>query len=248
MVMRADSLASRSPYWLISVAKRDKAARSLRKLGYSNEEISGQIESIQNTLDTATTESGGISYVECFQRNNLRRTIIAVLPGAIQNFARVYFVGAYLVYFAQLLGYSSSGSFKIGIAQQVASMVGFILSWFIIDQLGRRILSVYGVAIEVVLLAIGGGLTTSTNPTCIRTAIAIFIIFQFACSLTMGSAGFVILTETPTSRLRIKTAALAMIVQNACLVRTPTNPPTSSLRSPTEIPTPLGKAIVNASY
>ena len=59
-----------------------------------------------------------------FKKSNLRRTIIASMPLSIQAFCGVFWVAGFSTYYMQLAGYSTAMSFKLGIVQQVISMVG----------------------------------------------------------------------------------------------------------------------------
>lgn len=59
-----------------------------------------------------------------FKKSNLRRTIVASMPLSIQAFCGVFWVAGFSTYYMQLAGYSTAMSFKLGIVQQVISMIG----------------------------------------------------------------------------------------------------------------------------
>lgn len=63
-----------------------------------------------------------------FRRSNLRPTIIAAMPLSIQAFSGIFWVAGYATYYFQLAGFSTSESFKLGIIQQVASILGNLMS------------------------------------------------------------------------------------------------------------------------
>lgn len=63
-----------------------------------------------------------------FKRSNLRRTIIASMPLSIQAFSGIYWIAGYATYYFQLAGFSTSMSFKLGIAQQCCSVLGNVMS------------------------------------------------------------------------------------------------------------------------
>jgi SP family general alpha glucoside:H+ symporter-like MFS transporter len=113
---------------------------------------------VKLTLEKIRQETSGVTYAECFRRSNLRRTMVAIFPLSIQAMCGVFFIAAYSTYYVQLAGFSTQESFQLAIAQQVLSMVGNILSWFLIDRVGRRNMSVWGLAFLTVLLFVAGGL------------------------------------------------------------------------------------------
>ncbi|KAG7285534.1 hypothetical protein NEMBOFW57_010163 [Staphylotrichum longicolle] len=47
----------------------------------------------------------------------------------------------------QLSGYSTDDSFKLQIVQQVISLVGNVMSWYLIYRVGRRGLTFSGLAV-----------------------------------------------------------------------------------------------------
>jgi MFS transporter, SP family, general alpha glucoside:H+ symporter len=141
--------------------------------------------------------------------------MVAIFPLSIQAMCGVFFVAAYSTYYLQLAGYSTSESFKLAIAQQVLSMVGNILSWTIIDKIGRRNLSVWGLGALTVLLIITGGLATKTgSPGCIKGTVALLWFYAFLYNATIGATAYSALTEIATARLRAKTASLGLALQS----------------------------------
>lgn len=74
---------------------------------------------------------------------DLRRTIVSMAPLVIQQFTGINFAASYSTYYAQLAGYSASMSFKLQIAQQVLSIFGNVISWHLIDKVGRRGLTLW---------------------------------------------------------------------------------------------------------
>jgi hypothetical protein len=210
-----------SPWWLVSKNRDDKALNSLRKLGYSEEERAKKIANIRVTLQDIKRETEGVTYLECFRRSNLRRTIISIVPLSIQALSGVVFAAGYSTYYIQLAGYSTEMSFRLQIAQQVCSLVGNVMSYFLIDRVGRRNVMLYGLGILTVILMLTGGLAVvgadTSNPNSgggIKGTVALILIYCWWYNMTIGSAGYTILAEVSTSRLRIKTIAIGLALQN----------------------------------
>ncbi|KAJ5698651.1 hypothetical protein N7462_000656 [Penicillium macrosclerotiorum] len=211
-----------SPWWLASKNRDEKALASLRKLGYSESEQVKKLAMIKVTLEEVKRETEGATYPECFRRSNLRRTIISIMPLSIQALSGVVFTAGYSTYYMQLAGYSTAMSFKLQIVQQVVSLVGNVMSYFIIDRVGRRNVMLYGLGILTVILMLTGGLAVvgseTDNPNsggAIKGTVALILIYCWWYNMTIGSAGYTILAEVSTSRLRIKTIAIGLALQNA---------------------------------
>ncbi|EOD51681.1 putative mfs hexose transporter protein [Neofusicoccum parvum UCRNP2] len=202
-----------SPWWLVLKGKDDRALDSLGRLGYKDGPR--RLALIKNTLEQIRQETNGVSYLECFRRSNLRRTIISIAPLSIQALSGVIFISGYSTYYAQLAGYSTAMSFKLFVALQVVSMVGNICSWFLIDRVGRRNLTLYGTAALTVVLLLTGGLATAATPSAITGAVALMIVYGFFYNATIGSTAYSLLTEVSTSRLRVKTVAIGVALQNS---------------------------------
>jgi len=115
----------------------------------------------------------------------------------------------------RLAGFSTAFSFQLFVVLQVVSMVGNICSWFVIDRVGRRNLTLWGVAVLTVILMLAGGLATVGSVPALKGCIAFMVVYGFFYNISIGSTAYTILTENATSRLRIKTIAIGIAVQNS---------------------------------
>ncbi|KPM38225.1 hypothetical protein AK830_g8342 [Neonectria ditissima] len=202
-----------SPVWLLSVGRETKASQSLRRLGYSGPDLDMRISQIQTMLAEAKEEAAGATYLDCFRRSNLRRTIISVMPLAIQALSGVYFIASYGTYYIQLAGYSTSDSFKLQIAQHGLSMAGNICSWFLIDRVGRRPLTFWGTFSITAILLICASLATAGTPGAIKGSVAFILIYNFFYNVSIGATAYTLLCEVATSRLRVKTISIGVALQ-----------------------------------
>lgn len=200
---------------MVSKGRTDKALKNLSKLGYKGDNGRTKLAMIELTLEEIKHETEGATYLECFRRSNLRRTMISVGPLIIQVLTGITFVAGYFTYYLQLAGYSTSESFRIQIAQPVLSIVGNLMAAFLIDIVGRRNLTFYGLAILVVLLFLTGGLATGGSHTEIKGTVALILVYSWMYNVTIGSTAFTIMCETSTSRLRVKTIAIGLALQNS---------------------------------
>lgn len=205
-----------SPTWQLSVQKNDQASRSLRRLGYTgNADLTTRISEIRATLDEAKAESARATYLDCFRRSNLRRTIISVMPLAIQAMGGVLFVASYTTYYIQLVGYSTSDSFRLQIAQQGAAVAGNICSWFVVDRIGRRPLTFWGTFIITAILMIAAGLATQGSSGALKGYIGLTVTYSFFYNISIGATAYTLLCEVATSTLRVKTISIGIALQYA---------------------------------
>lgn len=205
-----------SPWWLVNRGHEEKALRSLQRLGYSS--ISGddvkRLANIKLTLEEIRKETEGASYLECFRKSNLRRTIVSIAPLSVQMFTGIVFAASYSTYYAQLAGYSTSMSFKLQIIQQVLSMLGNVMSWYLIDKVGRRPLTVYGTAGLTVILWVMGGLAVAGSAGELKGTVAMILLYCWLYNVTIGATAYTVLTEVSTARLRAKTIAIGVSFQS----------------------------------
>ncbi|KAK9311248.1 general substrate transporter [Lipomyces starkeyi] len=202
-----------SPWWYASKDDDAKALRSLRQLGYRNGMDEKRLAVIKLTLEEIKSETEGVTYLECFRRSNLRRTLISISPLAIQSLSGIVFAASYSTYYMQLAGYSTSASFKLQIVQQVLSMIGNVMSWYLVDKVGRRDLTVYGLAVLTVILFLLGGLAVAATPGAIKGTVAMILLYCWWYNVTIGATAFTVLCEVSTSRLRNKTISIGIAFQ-----------------------------------
>ncbi|KAL4750670.1 hypothetical protein BDW72DRAFT_175359 [Aspergillus terricola var. indicus] len=211
-----------SPWWLVSKSRESDALSSLSRLGYNNGEQTKKLSTIKTTLDQIRRETEGVTYAECFRTSNLRRTIISIAPLSIQAMSGIIFAASYSTYYFQLAGYTDAMSFRLQIVQQVMSIFGNLMSYLLIDRLGRRNLMLYGLGIMTCILMITGGLgvvaSDVNNPNsggAVKGTVALILLYCWWYNCTIGAAGYTLLAEVSTSRLRIKTIAIGLALQNA---------------------------------
>ncbi|OLN81363.1 Alpha-glucosides permease MPH3-like protein 4 [Colletotrichum chlorophyti] len=185
-----------SPWWLVNKGQMQKAARSLSRLGYDAVQVEKRLSVIAITLNEVRKETEGASFAECFRKSNLRRTIISVAPLSIQALCGVFFVASYSTYYQQLAGYSTEQSFKLAIVQQVLSMLGNITSWFLIDRVGRRGLTLYGMCTLTVVLMVTGGLAVAATPGAVKGSVGLLLVYCYIYNVTIGATAYSLLTET----------------------------------------------------
>ncbi|KAK5045093.1 hypothetical protein LTR84_010241 [Exophiala bonariae] len=203
-----------SPWWSTDRRNDGEALESLAKLGYDPSSAEVHLSLIKRTLAKTKNETMGATYLECFRRSNLRRTIVSLMPLACQALIGVSFVASYSTYYQQLAGFSTQASFHLSIVQGLLSLVGNICSLFLIDRVGRRSLSFWGLCLLTLLLLLTGGLAVAATPGAIKGTVALLLLYCFVFNVTIGATAYTILAEIPTPRLRVKTASMAFALEN----------------------------------
>ncbi|KAK2041456.1 alpha glucoside transporter, partial [Colletotrichum somersetense] len=203
-----------SPWWLMSKGKKEEALKSLGRLGHTGTDGRAKLALIERTLEEVRQETEGVTYLECFKKSNLRRTVISIMPLMTQAFSGISWVAGYFTYHLQLAGYSTSTSYKLQIAQTVLSIVGNLMAAAVIDKIGRRNLTFYGLGILTAFLLITRGLGTGTTQPMIKGTVAFILLYSWWYNVSIGSSAFSLLAETSASRLRAKTVAIGYASQN----------------------------------
>ncbi|KAK9422928.1 hypothetical protein SUNI508_04595 [Seiridium unicorne] len=203
-----------SPWWLASKGRNDAALRSLNKLGHKGEHGASRLALIQQTLEKAKEETAGATYLECFRVSNLRRTIISIMPLAIQSLSGITFVASYSTYYIQLAGFDTAESFKLQIVQQGLSLFGNICSWYLVDRIGRRNLTFYGLLVLTGILFSMAACAVVGGDGPIKGTVAMIMLYCWWYNVTIGATAYTILAEVSTSRLRGKTVAIGFALQN----------------------------------
>ncbi|WDK16712.1 maltose permease MAL31 [Colletotrichum graminicola] len=209
-----DLTRKRSPWWLVSKGKKKEALKSLGRLGHTGNEGRAKLALIERTLEDVRHETDGVTYLECFKKSNLRRTIISIMPLIIQAFSGIAWVAGYFTYYLQLAGYSTSMSYKLQIAQPVLPIVGNLMAAAVIDKIGQRNLTFYSLVVLTAFLLIAGGLGTGTTQPMIKGTVAFILLYSWWYNVSIGSSAFSLLAKTSTSRLRAKTVAIGYASQN----------------------------------
>jgi len=84
----------------------------------------------------------------------------------------------------------------------------------IVDYVGRRNLTFYGLIILTAFLPITGRLAVEGSPAKIRGTVAFILIYSWWYNACIGSIAFSLLSEVATSRLRVKTVAIGYAVHS----------------------------------
>lgn len=217
-----------SPWFLLRSGEVQKCYDTLRRLGYPNPQAT--IEGMEVTIDAELGQSGSKGYLDCFKKEDLKRTEIAVGAVIAAGLVGVVFVLGYSNYFFDLAFHVGASTHSSGMEDASASalslligvfglsLVGVMSSWFLINNIniGRRGLMLYGTMALMVLLAFIGILDVIPSSSkaliyvqCVCVTLHVLIFF-----FTVGSSTWVLLAEIGSTTLRSRTCALAIVTQS----------------------------------
>lgn len=222
--------APESPWWLVRHGKVEEAKRSLNKLarpgssGYDTDDAVA-LMIITNTHEKLTRE--GVSYWDCLKGVDRRRTEIVCCVWMCQVFCGIWY-GGNIVYFLQQINFTNNQSFDFGLGVNAIGWCGTVCSWFVMQRIGRRKLFVTGLGIMFTVLMLVGflGIPNHTTPGLSYSSAALLLVFVFTYDLTVGPVTYCLISEIPSTRLRIKSAVLARNCYNiASIIANFLNPP-----------------------
>ncbi|KAH7008966.1 general substrate transporter [Ilyonectria destructans] len=205
----AGVLLPESPVWLIANDQVEKAAESLEKLGTDRD--ASMLMRIQASL--GHEGQGAPTFKECFQKTDLRRTLIIIWLNMIQSFVGMAIM-ANSAYFLIMAGMSAKYSLMVNAIGIASNMVGNMTSWYTIPRFGRRTLIMISMGLDIMAwLSMGVAGCFSTSAARWYVGIAL-LLFGFFNSLGVASAVPVIGTELSSVRLRSKSASLGLGAQS----------------------------------
>lgn len=175
----------KSPYWLVAHGRHEKARNNIAKLHASDYDVDGHMAEIHDALARMNqdNESQG-SMLECFQKKNLKRTMVAVSMFFIQNACGNSWVIGYMSYFMQLAGMSVAKSFDTTVGLSGLMVIGNMCGWVFVEWFGRRNTALYGTGILCITLFLIGVLA------CVKTNGAIWGQVVFMAIWSFGELIF----------------------------------------------------------
>lgn len=173
---------------------------------------------IRHTTNQEEYFDQGARYRDCLRGVSLRRTEITCIAGAIPFLAGTGFTSQ-AIYFMSVAGLSSHAAYNLGLGQNALGLIGVFTSWALMHRFGRRTLYLWGLTITcIILLLVGilGSVSSSHNKGPIWAIGALMMTYTFVYNACLGPVAYAIVGETPSSRHRNKTVAIARIFLNLC--------------------------------
>lgn len=211
-----------SPWWLVRHGRPEAAERSLLRLTQRNQAGFNVRETVAMMMQTNEIEKSieeGTSYLDCFKGSNLRRTEITIVVWVTQALCGGPLIG-YASFFFEQAGFDTKKSYELNIGMFALAMLGNIICWILMQKCGRRTLYIAGLVIcccVMVVIGVVSCLTTSPSISWALGALVIVLTFIFNC--TIGPVCYSLVSEIPSTRLRVKTVVLARVMYNiTCII------------------------------
>lgn len=207
--------APESPWYLVRKGRRQDATRSMQRLYGPEVDVEVMLDAIEHTIteERETSPENEVSWKQCFRGTDLLRTMISMGVFVCQHFAGIIFVLGYSTYFFELAGLPNSQSFDLGVGVTACGVLGNIMSWFIVNSVGRRKIFLTGLVSLFVILILIGIMDVVPTSAAKWVQSAVTVIYNFIYFATLGSMAFTILGETSSAALRARTTGLATATQ-----------------------------------
>ncbi|KAK2624614.1 hypothetical protein QTJ16_005807 [Diplocarpon rosae] len=207
-------LAKFNKRWLVRHGRLEDAEKALLRLTSKNSGVDfnahDQVMMMKDTNELEIKMSTGTQYWDCFRGTDRRRTEIASIVWLAQAFSGAALIG-FAVQVYQRAGLDDSAAFSLNIAQSGMGAAGTLLSWFLMQYVGRRTIYLYGLGTMFVILSIIGalGFADSESVGVSWGVGSLLMVFIFVYDLTIGPVCYCLVAEFPCTRLKIKTVVLA---------------------------------------
>lgn len=214
--------APESPYWLIRNGKITEAKKALRRLtsgGVSDINVDEAVALMVHTDETEKAKTTGTSYLDCFKGTDLRRTEIAMMVWISQALCGGPLIG-YATYFYEQAGINTQGAFGLTTGMFGLAIVGNIIAWTLMRYVGRRLLYLGGLSVGIVIMLVIGCVSCIPSSNAQSWALgSLVVILTFSFNCTIGPVCYSLVSEIPSTRLRVKTVVIARISYNlTCMI------------------------------
>ncbi|KAI6784169.1 uncharacterized protein J7T54_004715 [Emericellopsis cladophorae] len=205
-----------SPAWLLRKGKTDRALRSATKLFAPKINPSLVLKGYRDTLEEERATKGGSTFIACFKDTNIRRTFITILANVFPALFGLDLLSNANT-FLETVGLDSSTALLMMIAGVVAGIGGNAVGIWTLSRVGRRQSTFWTMGVAAAFWC-GVGVCGFFRG---KLTIAPYFVAGFmvativVCGMGCWPAGYAILGETPSLRLRAKTQGIGNVSAQA---------------------------------
>ncbi|KAK5057779.1 hypothetical protein LTR84_011780 [Exophiala bonariae] len=205
--------APESPWHYVRQNRIEDAKLSLERLHGKDVDVGPRLAMIIRTIEEDSELSRSGNWIQCFRGTNLIRTTISVGVFACQHLSGIVFALGFSTYFFELAGIPLNHAFDLGVGVTACGVVGVVISWSVINTVGRRKLFVWGMIGMTIVMVLMGILDVVHTSAARWVQASCTVVYALIYQITIGVIAFALLGEVSTPALRAKTIGLATACQ-----------------------------------
>ncbi|RYP34948.1 hypothetical protein DL767_004025 [Monosporascus sp. MG133] len=196
-----------SPAYLVRKGQMDKALHAAKRLFEPRVSATAALERIAFNVENEKAMSREVTFMDCFNAAHRRRTGIIVFVNILPALFGLNLLSN-ASYFLQTVGMNSTASLMFLICGIVLGLLANGTSIWVLSRVGRRKLTCITVAIACLLWASMGISSFWSTPSAILYAGISMNLIIVVCGVGCWPAGYAIMGETSSLRLRAKSQAV----------------------------------------
>jgi sugar porter (SP) family MFS transporter len=181
--------APESPWWLARQNRHADAEDALRRLSSRHVNVKAVLAQIIETDRLETQMEAGSTYLDVFRAVNWRRTEIAIGVYATQVLCGIYLINYGTLFFG-LAGLNTQQAYNMGIGFLAVGWCSTVLSWWLMQRFGRRVLYILGLSIMTVIMFIVGILDVVPTKGAVWGQTALLLVWNFTFDWRYASSPF----------------------------------------------------------
>ncbi|KAI0202593.1 hypothetical protein F4808DRAFT_468253 [Astrocystis sublimbata] len=203
--------APESPWWCVKKGRLDSASGSLKRLARksSQQHITANLALMLYVDSTEREASKDSTYRDCFRGTNGRRTELACVAWVADAICSVTLGGlTSSLYSKAAIPFNTQFSVSIGVS--VFALASTFTTWVILDKIGRKSLFLGCLCAAMAILLTAGLLGVSRNLSNSGAIVAgSLLMVLLVVANIVSPVAYTIVAEIPSTRLRVKSIALA---------------------------------------
>ncbi|ENH69193.1 High-affinity glucose transporter RGT2 [Fusarium oxysporum f. sp. cubense race 1] len=203
-----------SPTWYLTKSRDSDALRSLRSVrsGYPEAEILAEFAALKAQASIREDDSK-VPWIDIFRGTNLRRSLLAMSIGNMQQLSGIAFATNYATIFLATVSGNVS-PFLLTMVGAILAFAGAVTGIYLVDRVGRRTLALSTFTMVFCIdLVVGvlGFMDYTGNPSIAKAIASMCMLFSFFFAAGFGPLTYVVSAEIPTARLRNKTSSFSFL-------------------------------------
>ncbi|KAI9149893.1 MFS transporter fmqE [Paramyrothecium foliicola] len=206
-----------SPAFLEEKGQGVKAILAAEKIFAPRANPESALQKIRDSIAEERALSGGATFAACFTGTNFRRTMIVIMANLFPAMFGLDLLSK-ASYFMQTIGMKSSHSLMIMVGGIVAGIASNAVGIWVQSRVGRRPSTIISMGVAAVLWTGMGVVGFWRGALFAYITSGILLVIVMVCGLGCWPAGYAVMGETSSLRLRAKTQAIGGVAQQLSAV------------------------------